>query len=188
MGRNNNKYILESNPSMIDFAGALLFIFPAYVANAVPVIFTGGGPLDRGAKFLDNKPLFGETKTVFGTLSGITFGALVAMAYPFLGIALFDRPQTYAMVGLGLAVGAMLGDLLGSFAKRRLGFSEGSSVPFLDQLTFFYVALILAVLAAPESVAYLSMENMLFLTVLTFFMHLATNKLANVISLKKVPW
>ncbi|MEM3668874.1 MAG: CDP-archaeol synthase, partial [Candidatus Bathyarchaeia archaeon] len=38
---------------------ALKFIFPAYCANAVPVITGGGLPIDLDKKFFDGKPIFG---------------------------------------------------------------------------------------------------------------------------------
>ena len=173
---------------MLDISGSILFVLPAYVANAVPVIFSGGGPLDRGMNLPDGKPLFGETKTVFGTLSGVAFGLLVAVAYPFLGISFFTQQSYYVYFGIASGVGAMLGDLLGSFLKRRMRFTEGSHVLFLDQLGFLYVAFVLSALLVPGATQYLSVENVLFLTVLTFFMHLAKNKIANMIALKKVPW
>jgi CDP-2,3-bis-(O-geranylgeranyl)-sn-glycerol synthase len=37
-------------------------------------------------------------------------------------------------LGFGVALGAMAGDLLASFAKRRLGLPSSASVPVLDQV------------------------------------------------------
>src|SRR4030042_473156 len=39
---------------------ALLFIFPAYCANAIPVIAGGGLPIDFGKKLGDGQPIFGQ--------------------------------------------------------------------------------------------------------------------------------
>ena len=39
--------------TIIDIAAALWFIFPAYCANAAPVIFGGGQPMDFGKRFFD---------------------------------------------------------------------------------------------------------------------------------------
>jgi CDP-2,3-bis-(O-geranylgeranyl)-sn-glycerol synthase len=45
---------------------ALLFIGPSYVANAAPLLFGGGRPLDGGRNFVDGNPIFGSHKTVRG--------------------------------------------------------------------------------------------------------------------------
>ena len=57
--------------TILDVVHALLFIFPAYCANAAPVIFGGGFPIDGGKTFLDGKPIFGSHKTFRGFLSGL---------------------------------------------------------------------------------------------------------------------
>ena len=45
---------------------AVKFIFPAYCANAVPVMAGGGPPLDFGKAFWDGRPIFGKNKTFRG--------------------------------------------------------------------------------------------------------------------------
>ena len=42
----------------------IFFFLAAYLANAAPVIFGGGAPLDGGRLFLDHKPIFGSHKTI----------------------------------------------------------------------------------------------------------------------------
>jgi len=63
--------------TIIDVGYALWFIFPAYCANAVPVIFGGGRPVDFGKIFLDGKPILGSHKTLRGFFSGLLVGTLV---------------------------------------------------------------------------------------------------------------
>jgi CDP-diglyceride synthetase len=41
------------------FLLAFWFILPAYAANASPVVFGGGKPIDGGRKFFDGRPIFG---------------------------------------------------------------------------------------------------------------------------------
>ena len=53
---------------------ALKFIFPAYCANAVPVIVGGGLQIDLGRNFFDGKPIFGKNKTFRGFLVGLAVG------------------------------------------------------------------------------------------------------------------
>ena len=71
--------------TLIDnIAVAIWFIFPAYCANAAPVIFGGGKPMDFGKTFLDGKPILGAHKTFRGFLSGIIIGTLVGLVQTIL--------------------------------------------------------------------------------------------------------
>ncbi|MEM2963772.1 MAG: CDP-archaeol synthase, partial [Candidatus Anstonellales archaeon] len=55
----------------------------------------------------------------------------------------------------------------------------------LDQLTFLIVAI---VFAYPFADGLYSVPSLLFLFILTYFLHVGFNILANKIGLKKVPW
>lgn len=46
----------------MDVAQLLLFILPAYIANATPVLFGGGMPVDFRRKFIDGERLLGDGK------------------------------------------------------------------------------------------------------------------------------
>ena len=63
----------------------IIYIFPAYAANGAPILFGGGKtPLDFGKK-LNGKRIFGNNKTVRGTLSSLAVGVIVGLIeYPFL--------------------------------------------------------------------------------------------------------
>ncbi|WP_342238559.1 CDP-archaeol synthase [Inquilinus sp. OTU3971] len=98
-------------------------------ANGAPVlarkIFGGrwSWPLDFGVCFFDGRPLLGRTKTIRGIAASMLTTALVAV---FMGL-------DWTTGGLfGLA--AMAGDLLSSFAKRRLALPSSSQAPGLDQV------------------------------------------------------
>jgi len=80
-------------------------------------------PLDAGALFFDDRPLFGPSKTVRGILASFlltTAGALL------LGLGL--------TIGAIVAAAAMAGDLFSSFSKRRLNLPPSSQAPGLDQI------------------------------------------------------
>lgn len=80
-------------------------------------------PLDGGALWLDNKPLFGQNKTVRGVVVSIAGG---------LGLAsLLGQPW---WIGGIVATFAMTGDLTSSFIKRRLNVPIGGDVFPLDHL------------------------------------------------------
>ena len=156
----------------------IIYILPAYVANGSPVIFGRGRrlPLDLGKKLL-GKRIFGDGKTVRGTASGIILGVAVgAIESLFLPYMLYRS--------IALSFGAISGDLLGSFIKRRAGIESGSGVPLLDQYGFFLFALLFALPLGHIPNLY----GMVFLILLTGPLHLLTNKGANRLKLKKVPW
>lgn len=105
-------------------------LFLILVANGAPVLvqYLLGDrlfncPVDAGAKFLDGRPLLGPSKTARGVLASVFLAALAA---PFVGVSL----GTGAVIGLF----AMLGDLLSSFIKRRLGIPPSDMALGLDQI------------------------------------------------------
>lgn len=99
------------------------------LANAVPVIVhkmlgsKWAYPLDGHLKFFDGRPLLGTSKTVRGVVSAVAVTTLVT--------PLLDLSWQVGAVISGLA---MLGDLLSSFIKRRLGMPSSSMALGLDQV------------------------------------------------------
>jgi CDP-2,3-bis-(O-geranylgeranyl)-sn-glycerol synthase len=99
------------------------------IANATPVIMSlllgerWKQPLDRGRLLSDGQPLLGTSKTARGLLGSIAVCTLLA--------PLFDL---HPLQGAGFGALAMLGDLLSSFCKRRLGLRSGHPAPLLDQI------------------------------------------------------
>ncbi|MEN3047490.1 MAG: CDP-2,3-bis-(O-geranylgeranyl)-sn-glycerol synthase [Candidatus Caldarchaeales archaeon] len=119
---------------------ALVYVVPAYVANGAPVVVVrlvgSTHPLDFGRTFLDGRRLLGDGKTVEGLVTGIAAGSAVGLSVLLLSPGTFRHASEPVL----LSVGAMLGDVLGSFAKRRAGVERGASVPVLDQLGFLVTA------------------------------------------------
>jgi len=99
------------------------------IANGAPVVAKRlfddrfSFPLDGHTRFFDGQPLFGATKTIRGLVLSI---ATTSGAAPLLGLSL----STGFLVGAG----AMVGDLLSSFTKRRLGLKISSRAAGLDQI------------------------------------------------------
>jgi CDP-2,3-bis-(O-geranylgeranyl)-sn-glycerol synthase len=155
---------------------ALIFIFPAYCANAVPVITGGGKPMDYGKSFLDGKRVFGKNKTYRGFFFGLAVGITVGLGECFL----FDYPLLFSVLS---PLGALLGDLAAAFLKRRLGIAPGGLFPVVDQVDFVVGALLFSL---PLTI--ISWELAIAVLIITPPIHLVTNFVAYKLKLKKNPW
>ena len=159
--------------------GALKFIFPAYCANAVPVLAGGGAPMDFGRNFLDGKRIFGNNKTWRGFLFGWAIGFLVGLAEG----AVFGFIPFTVLFSVLTPLGALLGDLTGAFIKRRLDIAPGGLLPVIDQIDFVVGAIVFAL-----PLAVVSLDLALAVIVLTPPIHLLTNFAAYKLKLKSNPW
>jgi CDP-diglyceride synthetase len=116
------------------------------VANGVPVIAKTllgtrwDRSLDGGATWFDGRPWFGPSKTIRGVVLSLLVTPLVA--------ALMGLPWA---LGLLVACGTMLGDLISSFIKRRLGRAPSSMALGLDQIPESLLPFLLSRLLVPVS-------------------------------------
>lgn len=164
---------------------SLWFIAPAYAANAFPPLLKGRKPVDNGAKFGKYRVL-GDGKTIEGTLGGIGFGVFVGFIQIYfqkmipseIGLMEMSIPAIFL-----LSVGAILGDLVNSFCKRRFGIQRGERVTLINRLDFLFGALILS-----YPVVRVGWEYVLILVILTPVMHKLANILAFALNIKKVPY
>jgi CDP-2,3-bis-(O-geranylgeranyl)-sn-glycerol synthase len=155
---------------------ALKFIFPAYCANAAPVIAGGGRPMDFGKTFFDGKPIFGKNKTFRGFFFGLAVGVTVGL----VECVFFDYPFLFSVLS---PLGALLGDLTGAFLKRRLGIAPGGLLPIVDQVDFVVGAILFSL---PLAIIY--WELGVAVIIITPPIHLLTNFLAYKLKLKNNPW
>ncbi len=170
---------------------ALWAMLPAYVPNNAAVVVGGGRPID-GGHTVGGRRLLGDGKTwqgtVGGTLSGILTGVLLnllAVVLPIDGLV----PTFPLLALLGLAGGAMGGDIGASLVKRRLNRERGSPVPGLDQLDFVVGALICTPILAPGwFFDTFSPLVILIVLVITPLLHLGLNVVAFHLGLKNEPY
>jgi CDP-2,3-bis-(O-geranylgeranyl)-sn-glycerol synthase len=155
---------------------ALKFIFPAYCANAAPVIAGGGRQMDFGKNFFDGKRVFGKNKTFRGFFFGLAVGVTVGL----VECVLFDYPFLFSVLS---PLGALLGDLTAAFLKRRLGIAPGGLLPIIDQVDFVVGALFFSL-----PLAIMSWELAVAVIIITPPIHLLTNFLAYKLKLKENPW
>ena len=160
--------------TLINVAAAMWFIFPAYCANAAPVIFGGGQPMDFGKTFLDGKPFFGSHKTFRGFLAGLIIGSLVGIVQTLLFdhvLFQYDIQFRYTiLLGFVLSLGALIGDLVESFIKRRLNRSPGTPFPIADQIDFILGAFLFSIPVSPPSLL-----ATIIILLLTIPIHILTN-------------
>ena len=167
---------------------AILYVLPAYIANGSPVvgakIIGKTTPLDRGARAWDGRRILGDGKTLEGLLTGIISGTLIGLIIYVIG-----NPASYRSIlePFLLSLGAMIGDIFGSFLKRRMGLERGRPAPGLDQLGFLIFALLssFSIYGAP---GWLSLQIFILLLAITACLHLGTNYLAYLLGLKKEPY
>lgn len=127
----------------------LWYFLPALVANMAPVFATYfnwlpflNHPLDGGMK-LGKEPLLGANKTTRGLVVGLIFGSITALIQYWLQpinllapLYLFMAPTAGTAIFWGalLGFGALFGDAIKSFCKRRLHIASGISWPPWDQI------------------------------------------------------
>ncbi|MEM0240807.1 MAG: CDP-2,3-bis-(O-geranylgeranyl)-sn-glycerol synthase [Candidatus Nezhaarchaeales archaeon] len=154
---------------------SIVFILPAYIANMTPLIVAKiipkRRPMDLGKYWFDGRRVLGDSKSIEGFISGVLSGLLV-------GLFLSD-----ALRGFLMGLGAMIGDVLGSFVKRRLGVAQGEPVLFLDQYFFVLVALLLCY----SSGYTLTLEHLLVILVATPILHTSSNYVAYLLGIKQRP-
>lgn len=108
------------------------------IANGAPILADYllqqrlATPLDCGSRFVDGRPLFGRSKTYRGIIAALTASGLASAA---MGLSLAS--------GVVIGAGAMTGDLLSSFLKRRLGIAPSGMALGLDQIPEVMLPLLL---------------------------------------------
>lgn len=176
------------------------FILPAYFANMAPVIvkklFKGlAFPIDFN-KTLNNNPVLGKNKTFRGLIFGILFAMVIAylqyILYKkniFAGISAIDISaidySNWILIGFLMGFGAIFGDLIKSFIKRRLRYNPGKPfVPF-DQTDFIAGALIFIYPLAKE---FLTLEKIIIILLITFALHITVNHIAFYTGIRQEKW
>jgi CDP-archaeol synthase len=111
------------------FALILQLLLLLLIANGTPVIAKRlfgdflAWPVDAGCKFTDGRALFGPSKTIRGLVLAILLTS---------GFAAFTAIPWH--VGAVVGATAMLGDLVSSFAKRRMNLEPSAMAIGLDQI------------------------------------------------------
>ncbi|MFX0151542.1 MAG: CDP-2,3-bis-(O-geranylgeranyl)-sn-glycerol synthase [Candidatus Hodarchaeota archaeon] len=166
-------------------------------------------PIDGGRLWRDNKRILGDGKTVRGFISGVISGMIICVAiiliakqlnYPLTFLSMLKSGIAYSvahplgailfsneiilgsLVGFTLGSGALIGDLIGSFIKRRSGLKRGESFFFMDQLGFLITAMLFTYLIIPWPIIWF-----VLLIPLTLVLHISLNLVSYSIGLQEAP-
>ena len=178
---------------------AIYFMLPAYLANVSALAFGGGRPIDFKRNFPDGNRILGDGKTwngaIIAILVGIGVGIIQGLVslYVIGGFNIYSPLSEYyynilpanilqgALFGLFMGLGAIIGDLCGSFIKRRINIKRGGAAPVLDQLDFVIGALLFISLLVS-----IPLDLIVLIIIITLFLHLGSNIIAYLIGMKDV--
>ncbi|MBR9683587.1 CDP-archaeol synthase [Candidatus Woesearchaeota archaeon] len=162
---------------------SLYFFLPAYGANMAPELF-------RWVPFLD-KPIWkkklGANKTWRGVVVAVIVGVVVFSLQQWLfrfelfyNISLIDYGDFNWQLGFLLGFGAILGDAVGSYYKRRARIKPGESWKPWDQVDFAFGGLALGCLVYVPQI----MVPVIVL-VASFFLHMLFCRFGYWLGIKK---
>ena len=172
---------------------AFWLMLPAYVPNNCAALFGGGTPLDRGRLFQDGRRILGDGKTFRGTFAGTVCGVSVGLLQnqiaPLLGLPTFGGGYEQLFILLALSLGAMLGDIVAAFFKRRMGLNRGAPLFIIDQLDFVIGAWLFVILIAPDWFnLHFTSTIILIVLIITPILHRVTNIIGFKMGAKREPW
>jgi CDP-2,3-bis-(O-geranylgeranyl)-sn-glycerol synthase len=182
-------------PILALILGSIWLFLPAGVANMAPVFATKitgkqGAPIDGGRTWHGQR-LFGAHKSwrglIIGTIAGFLFFLAQAWLYryPFFQeISVINYSTAPLLLGAALGFGALVGDLVKSFFKRRSNVAPGKSwIPF-DQIDYVLGGLVFTLPFAPQF-AFPSWQVWVTVIVVFFILHFAVNIIGWAIGIKE---
>ena len=161
---------------------SLYFFLPAYFANMAPEFF-------KWVPF--KQPIWekklGKNKTWRGVIAAVVFGVLVFWLQKWLfqfsfvkSISLINYSDFGILLGFLLGFGAITGDAVESYYKRKYGFKPGESWMPYDQIDFVIGGLVLSwIVYVPKAGVAVT------LLVVSFFLHLIVSRIGYWLGIKK---
>lgn len=181
---------------MLYLLKVIYLMAPAGFANMAP-IFTRkilkslAVPIDSNLK-LKGRPLLGKNKTVRGLVMGIIFSIVMVYLqvylykYPFFSdMGFFDYTQTnILLLGFLMGFGALAGDAIKSFFKRRVGIKPGERFIPWDQIDWVVG---LVVFTIPVLEIY-TLKLLVYLLVTGFVLHIVLRHLGYYLRINSSKW
>lgn len=163
------------------------FILPIYFANMAPVFlgklnfFTT--PIDFGIKW-NKKRILGDHKTWKGLIGGTLAAMIIAFVQSSFttGLELYDYSQPL-LFGFLLGLGALIGDAIKSFFKRKINIKPGQPwIPF-DQIDYSVGALLFV-----SPLYFVGWLNSFVIIFFSFLLHVLANHLGYYLGIRKLKW
>ncbi|WP_297526517.1 CDP-archaeol synthase [Thiohalobacter sp.] len=157
---------------------ALIVLGLLILANGAPILarLLAGGregrPVDGGRRAPDGRPWLGPSKTWRGILAAVLLTPLAAWV--------LGEP---ALAGLLIGIGAMAGDLLASFVKRRMGIPSSGMALGLDQIPESLLPLLLV-----EPLYRFGPWQLLAMVMLFLVAELVLSRILYALHIRKHPW
>ncbi len=148
------------------------------IANGAPILAENvlhrrlDYPIDCHLNFFDGRRLLGASKTIRGLVA--------ALLTTTAGAAIMGLP---AALGALVGIGAMCGDLISSFLKRRLGIPSSGMALGLDQIPEVMLPLLIV-----QPRCGLDWEDILKLTLLFLVFELFISRILFRLHLRKQPY
>jgi CDP-2,3-bis-(O-geranylgeranyl)-sn-glycerol synthase len=148
------------------------------VANGAPVVIksifggTAAWPIDFDCRVQNGQPLLGESKTIRGVVSAII---CTGGSAPLIGLDW--------RIGALTAAGAMAGDLLSSFIKRRLAMRPSSMALGLDQIPEAFFGAF-----AARAAVQIGLADIIIITLVFFCGQIIVSRGAHAIGLRDEPY
>jgi CDP-2,3-bis-(O-geranylgeranyl)-sn-glycerol synthase len=177
-----------------EFIRAFWILFPAYAANCFPtfvrVYKIKSHPIDFGKSYKGNR-IFGDGKTWEGLTLGVMAGFLIGLAetvlYPSLNLYAtrygISLPVMNALIAFLIPFGALMGDLIKSFFKRRFGMKRGYNFMFFDQLDFIIGTILFTFLLVDYTLIMVA-----WMFIVTFLIHRGASIVGYALKIKREPW
>jgi len=167
--------------------GAILIFLPAYIANAMPVIASGLKIFPKLAKPINEKT-FGKSKTYRGFVMGIAGALFVGLLQSYFGMyeegfAHSHHVEFTLILSFLLGFGALFGDLVKSFFKRRIGKKSGESWLIFDQIDYILGAIFFSSL-----IISIDFKIIIAALIISPLLSLGANIIAYKLKIKKVWW
>lgn len=147
-------------------------------ANGVPILLRYlleerlAYPVDFKHSLFDGQRILGDSKTWRGLFGSLLTTCCLSL---LLGYSL--------LTGLMISLGAMSGDLLSSFTKRRLKMPSSSMAPLLDQLPESLIPAILVM-----HTFHLSITNIIILVLLFIILEYMLSRVLYQLGIRRRPY
>lgn len=182
------------NPTIQFTLLCLYLMLPAAIANMTPVFVRNvdflNVPVDFN-KTWKGQPIFGSHKTYRGFFWGILIAILAAFLQKLLyqfsffrQISFFNFETTsFLLIGFALGFGALFGDLVKSFFKRRMNIKPGDSFFPWDQLDLVLGSIVfISIIKIP------TWQMILFGLIVGPLLHISFNHLGYWLGIKEEKW